>query len=120
MFDFNFSESIVNFSNFEFSQLGDAFLFGGLVLLIGIGAVFSVLCILWLFIVVFKIAINDIPQRIKRNKKPTVTVAPVIENTVDARTTGDDEIIAVISAAIAAAESDNTGMKFRVVSFKRI
>ncbi len=32
----------------------------------------------------------------------------------------DDEIIAVIAAAIAAAESESSGLKYRVVSFKRI
>ena len=35
-------------------------------------------------------------------------------------TTGDDEIIAVIAAAIAAAEADSNGLKFKVVSFRRI
>lgn len=32
----------------------------------------------------------------------------------------DEEIIAVIAAAIAMAESENSGLKFRVVSFRRI
>ena len=34
-------------------------------------------------------------------------------------TSNDDEVIAVIAAAIAAAESECTGAKFRVVSFRR-
>ena len=32
----------------------------------------------------------------------------------------DEEIIAVIAAAIAMAESENSGLKFKVVSFRRI
>ena len=42
------------------------------------------------------------------------------EKTVDVKEEDDKEIIAVIAAAIAMAESDNSGMKFRVVSFKRV
>ena len=32
----------------------------------------------------------------------------------------DGEIIAVLAAAIAAAESEDNGLKFRVVSFRRV
>ena len=32
----------------------------------------------------------------------------------------DEEIVAVIAAAIAMAESESNGLKFRVVSFRRI
>ena len=38
---------------------------------------------------------------------------------IDLFSTKDGELIAVIAAAIAMAENDHTGMKFRVVSFKR-
>ena len=49
----NYTEKIVDFSNFELSQLLDAFMFGGAMLLIGMAAVFSVLLILWLFLCLF-------------------------------------------------------------------
>ena len=119
MFNFDFSESIVDFSNFEFSQLGDALIFGGSMFIIGIITVFAVLCLLWLFLVVFKLVFHDLPK--KRPKK--VSVAPVVitqERSVDVKKENDKEIVAVIAAAIAMAESDNTGMKFKVVSFRRI
>ena len=119
MFNFDFSQPIVNFSKFEFSQLGDALIFGGSMFAIGMVTVFAVLCLLWLFLVVFKFVLHDLPK--KKPKK--VSVAPVIitpEKSVDTRKEDDKEIIAVIAAAIAMAESDNTGMKFRVVSFKRV
>ena len=119
MFNFDFSQPIVNFSKFEFSQLGDALIFGGSMFAIGIVTVFAVLCLLWLFLVVFKLVFHDLP---KKNPKK-VSVAPVIitpEKSVDTRKEDDKEIIAVIAAAIAMAESDNTGIKFRVVSFKRV
>ncbi len=119
MFDFDFSEPIVNFSKFEFSQLGYALIFGGSMFVIGMVTVFAVLCLLWLFLVVFKSVFHDLPK--KKPKK--VSAAPVIitpEKAVDVKKEDDKEIIAVIAAAIAMAESDNTGMKFRVVSFKRV
>ena len=119
MFNFDFSEPIVNFSKFDFSQLGDALIFGGSMFLIGIVTVFAVLCLLWLFLIVFKLVFHDLPK--KKPKK--ANVAPVIitpEKAVDVKKEDDKEIIAVIAAAIAMAESDNSGMKFRVVSFKRV
>ena len=38
----DFSKAIVDFQNFEVSQLGDALLFGGAILLIGMAAIFAV------------------------------------------------------------------------------
>lgn len=118
MFNFDFSKPIVDFSNFEFSQLYDAFIFGASILLVGITAIFSVLCILWIFITIFKLIINDLPK-IKKTKKKEVA-APIIEQRNDSHKVDDGELIAVISAAIAMAESDSSGMKFKVVSFKRV
>lgn len=119
MFDFDFSKAIVNFSSFEFSQLGDALAFGGSMLAIGMLTVFAVLSVLWLFLAIFKIFFHDIPNRRAKKKKTTpVIVTP--ERIVEAKKDDDKEIIAVIAAAIAMAESDNSGMKFRVVSFRRV
>ena len=47
---------------------------------------------------------------------PTIMFA---DNQYKFETVDDTEIIAVISAAIAMAENDNSGAKFRVVSFRR-
>ena len=98
----------------------DKLLFGGQMVLIGMGVVFSVLVLLLLSLYVFKLCFHDIPA--KRASKKTVKVvekntvsAPVADNT-DAK---NEEIVAVIAAAIAMAESESDGLKFRVVSFKR-
>ena len=48
---------------------------------------------------------------------PAAPVVPVQE--VVQTTTSDAEIVAVIAAAIAMAESESIGTKFQVVSFKR-
>ena len=112
----NFNVPIVDYSNFDLAQLINAVLFGGAILLIGMAAIFSVLCILWLFLVIFKLVFHDLPKK----KKKKVAVTPAIESSEHVVSKNDDEeIVAVIAAAIAMAESDNSGMKFRVVSFKR-
>ena len=45
---------------------------------------------------------------------------PSVSNDTEVTTNDDEEIIAVIAAAIAAAEADSNGLKFKVVSFRRI
>ena len=111
----DFYSAIIDYSNFEISQLGNAFVFGGAMLLIGIATVFSVLALLWLCLTLFKLFFHDLPAKraanaIEENAAPEAVVAD---------TTSEDEIVAVIAAAIAAAESENSGVKFRVVSFNR-
>ncbi len=113
----DYSKPIVDFGNFDASQLGSAAGFGGAVVLIGMVTVFAVLCIIWLCLVLFKVFFHDIPAR-KASKaaepavsEPVVS-APVVNN-------DQDEIVAVIAAAIAMAESECSDTKFTVVSFKR-
>ena len=115
----DFSQKIVDFSNFEVSQLGDALVFGGAIMLIGMCTVFAVLCLLWLFLVLFKLAFHDLPA--KRAAKKAAEAASAASDR-EAEITGADEaeIIAAITAAIEMAESDTSGLKFRVVSFKRV
>ena len=111
----DFSQKIVDFENFEVSQLGDALLFGGSMLLIGMLTVFSVLVLLWIFLTVFKLVFQDASKKAK-----SVTETPVVvKSPVAAAAPDEGEIVAVIAAAIAMAESENSDMKFRVVSFKR-
>ena len=102
----NYAEKIEN--------LGDALVFGGAVVLIGMATIFSVLIVLWMFLSLFKIFFHDLPEKKKKAAVATVAAAPV--QTV---TRQDDEIVAVIAAAIAMAESESSGIKFKVVSFKR-
>ena len=113
----DFTQKIVDFANFDISQLGDAFLFGGAMLLIGMLAVFAVLILLWICLMVFKLFFHDIPA--KRSVTQKAVQAPVAMVKEVVPTSSEGEIVAVIAAAIAMAESDNSGMKFKVVSFKR-
>lgn len=115
----DFSSPIVDFQNFEFSQLGEALLFGLAILVIGMITVFAVLCILWLFLYLFKLVFHDLPAK-RSSKKSAAPIVNIVEKSDEDTKNDDGEIIAVIAAAISMAESDNSGMKFRVVSFRKV
>ena len=119
MFDIDFSLPIVDFNNFNISQLSDALLFGGSVLLIGMVTIFTVLCLLWLFLIIFKLVFQNISDGTSK-KKAVVQSSETELSTETATNNNDEEIVAVIAAAIAMAESEHSGMKFRVVSFRKV
>ena len=94
----------------------DSLEFGGQMLLLGMGAVFAVLTTIFLLLTLFKVVFTRIKVSEKKSAPaPVVAPAPVAQTV-----TSDDEIVAVIAAAIAMAESEcGDNVKFRVVSFKR-
>ena len=98
-------------------NIGDVFSFGGSMVLIGMATIFAVLCALWGCLVLFKIFFHDLPE--KKAKAAVETVSEEVAAPVATETFDESEIIAVIAAAIAMAESESTDTKFRVVSFKR-
>lgn len=112
----DFTKPIIDYANFEFSDLLTALGFGGAIVLIGMATIFAVLCILWLCLTLFKVFFHDIPEK-KAQAAAQAPVVTVQENEV--QETSDSEIIAVIAAAIAMAESESNGVKFNVVSFRR-
>ena len=112
---------LLEFSKEQFAQkslpLSDVFTSGGMVFLTGMLTVFSVLGILWVALMAFKFFFHDLSHGEKKikNEKP----APAVVNSAPAAS-DDNEIVAVIAAAIAMAECESGGnTKFRVVSFKR-
>ena len=112
----DFNQAIVNFNNFDISQLGNAAIFGGAILLIGMLTIFTVLIVIWLALALFKFVFHDLAAKRENAasaKEEPVAPAPVVQ------VTEDTEIIAVIAAAIAMAESESSGRKFKVVSFRR-
>lgn len=97
--------------------LGEKLIYGGQMLLIGIATVFAVLILLWGCLVVFKIVFHDIGKT-----RPKAVATPKSVDVAEAAPVTTDnsaEIVAVIAAAIAAAESESSGLKFKVVSFRR-
>lgn len=94
----------------------ETLLFGLQMVLIGMATVFAVLILLWIALTLFKVFFHDIAKTKKESKTentPTPVAAPLVNST------SDEEIVAVIAAAIAMAESESNGIKFRVVSFNR-
>ena len=101
----------------------------GLMLLQGMGMVFLVLAILWIVLILFKkIFYKDEAKKSSKKAQETKDIAPVtVEPTqpVAPAPTDDGQLIAVITAAVAAAiESDEDLSNqfaggFRVVSFKK-
>lgn len=94
----------------------DALAFGGQTVLLGMATVFAVLIIILITLVLFKVFLYDIPNR--KKSEPSVDIEPTVAPAAPS-IPSNDEIVAVIAAAIAMAESDNTGAKFKVVSFRR-
>ena len=87
--------------------------FGGQMFVLGIGTVFAVLGLIWLVLTVFKSFFETKSHKPVKNTEMGVTSVPTVKNT------DDGEIVAAIICAIALAESEEEGTKFRVVSFKR-
>ena len=114
----DYSKPIVDFGNFDISQFGTALGFGGAMLLIGMLTVFAVLVLLWGCLTIFKMAFHDLPAKrantaIAQPETPA-PIAPGVQTVAE-----DGEIVAVIAAAIAMAESESSDVKFKVVSFRR-
>ena len=111
---------LLDISNVDITKpienLGDKALYGGQMLLIGMLAVFSVLVVLWIALVLFKFFFHDLASSKKKKEiKSESAPAPQVNAAND-----DEEIFAVIAAAIAMAESEcGSNKAFRVVSFKR-
>ena len=82
----------------------------------GMIMVFAVLGLLCLILYGSKYVFYDIPN--KKKIPDTVVVTPSVQE-IPPETKDDSEIIAVIAAAIATAEAESNGAKFRVVSFRR-
>ena len=104
---------LLEFSEFSVDKLID----GGTIALIGIAVVFLVLASIWLLLLCFNLVFNKLGFGNKKSDEITYDVVPV---TPVQPTISDEEIVAVISAAVAMAESEAPGSKFRVVSFKRV
>lgn len=117
MFDFFLNSAL---------SVGEKLSIGGQVTLLGMGTVFSVLILLWFLVEVLHMLLGH-----KTEKKPVVInkaespapapvmpSAPVVNTTPEPSAEDDLAVIAVITAAIAAA-SGQSPSSFRVVSFKR-
>ena len=92
-------------------NLLDRLTFGGSMLLIGVGIVFLSLIVIWGVLSLFKVVFKNGDKKEEKVEHLVAVQEEVACN--------EEEIIAVIAAAIAAAESESNGLKFKVVSFRR-
>ena len=90
----------------------DGLSFGGFIVLLGMSIVFAVLIALWGSLSLFKIFFAE-------RKKEEAAPAPAPEELTQPSSFTDAELVAILTAAVAAAESETNDIKFRVVSFKR-
>ena len=93
--------------------------------ILGLGAVFAALAILWLFLSIFKAVFHDLPEK-KKAKSSTAEEATKEIPEIEVQSQEDEQMVAVISAAVAAyltaekqEKKDETNTGFRVVSFRR-
>ena len=104
--------------------VGNILSYGASRLLIGMGIVFGALILMWLSLELLRYFAYDLPNKRKsESSAPKIVSTPASAPAAPAVIASeDDEIAAVIAAAIAAAQAEcgNSNSKFRAVSFKRI
>lgn len=108
----NFSLEVTDYTR-PVEGFSERLLYGGQMILIGLSVVFSVLILIWGVLTLYKNILADK----SKEKNVNVIQQPVVQELE--HTPAEEEMIAVIAAAIAAAESETNGIKFRVVSFRR-
>lgn len=105
---------------------GERLSLAGQMLLVGMAVVFAVLALLWLLLAIMKFFVCDLGK--KKNKAGNEVSAPAFDASTDADATSDTyaddgELVAAITAAIAAYRAENeteaANVPFKVVSYKR-
>ena len=94
-------------------SLAEKLSFGGQMFVLGMGTIFAVLGLIWLVLTIFKSVFETKNNNSTQNVKTVVSPDPITKNN------DNGEIVAAIACALALAESEEEGTKFRVVSFKR-
>ena len=99
--------------------------YAGTMLIQGIGMVFLVLAILWMILLIFKKVFYKNPNEVKKDAKAPAAPAVVEATPAVEPATDSGELIAVITAAVAASIESDPALTsqfaggFRVVSFKK-
>lgn len=110
---FLLSQTENDIASIDISNLSGKLNMGTQVLILGMLMVFAVLGVIFVALKIFGLFLHGTSDKKKPAEQP---VTPVIEQPI----ASEDEVIAAIAAAIAAAESETPEARFRVVSFRRI
>lgn len=99
-------------------------------LVVGMAMIFTVLAVLWLVLKIFAAAFGakDVKKASAKTEPErvadTAAAAPLPQTDLTVANDSDEELVAVITAAIAAYRAENTANEsvggFRVVSFRRV
>lgn len=115
-------------STAEKMPIGERVTYALQVSLIGMLAVFSVLTIIWGALILMRIVVEAITKQKSKKNKSSDTEDSTVEAPAEAESpvaSEDEQLVAVITAAVAAARADEakkdgkTAGGFRVVSFRR-
>ena len=113
------AENDVAFAPFS----GEAWKYALEMTLLGMGLIFAVLGVLWAVLLLFKVVFAITKKEDKKVEAPKVVETPKVESAPAPAATDDTELIALLTAAIVAYESENGNdvdpSSFRVVSFRR-
>lgn len=123
---FSFLLDAANIRQVPHDTIGDKLAVGGEVTLRGMATVFAVLILIWFLVELLHLLLGE-KNNAPKKEIVTETITPTesapdeplpVEDAISAPAAPDYELIAVITAAIAAA-SGSSPSSFRVVSFKR-
>lgn len=109
----NYSEALLTGKGV---QLGEALSTGGLTTVVGLGIVFGVLLILMIVLCLFKVIFYKEPANVKNAQAPVVEV---ITETVEEETQDEGELIAILTAAVAASLNTST-YNLQIKSYRRV
>lgn len=101
--------------------LPEALKFGGMTTLLGLVIVFAVLVVLMIVLYLFKVVFYKDPNKQKKNAAETAADnrATLTADTAANNTIAEDELIAVLTAAVAASLNTST-YNLRIKSYRRI
>ena len=99
-------------------ELGDALKVGGMVTGVGLGIVFGVLLILMVVLILFRVIFYR-PEGKKQTVKPAEAVKPAVVPAAGDKPQDNDELIAVITAAVAASLNTST-YNLKIKSIRRV
>lgn len=100
-------------------ELGEALGIGGMVTVVGLAIVFGVLVVLMLVLMLFKVIFYKDPKKAQPAKQPTEQTVQVTAPTPIAPQNDDTELVAVLTAAIAASLNTST-YNLRIKSYRRV